>query len=361
LGESLALFRDRRGELGLLSDACAECRMPLSRGTPEKKGLRCVCGWRYGPRGRGLEQAAESPEVTRPVPVFVQSYPAKEMGGLIFAYMGPEPAPLLPRYDVLAWDGYRDHWSVMLPCNWLQCQENSLDPVHYEWLHRYWGSYQINRQKSEEERAAWDRWTVAKGRHHVKVGFDRFKYGVIKRRLLDGENEEDEWWRVGHPILFPNVLRVGRDRWHAFQYRIPVDDTHTLHLTYTVRIPEPGQVVKQDVVPFTEVPLYNENGRVKDDYVIGQDQLAWVIQGAISDRPTEHLGVTDVGLIMFRRMLDEQMKIVEDGGDPLNVHREQKDIIVLPTEFTYYPGETETGGPFKDLKPQRVDLERTLQ
>jgi phenylpropionate dioxygenase-like ring-hydroxylating dioxygenase large terminal subunit len=24
------------------------------------------------------------------------------------------------------------------PCNWLQCQENSIDPVHFEWMHRNW-------------------------------------------------------------------------------------------------------------------------------------------------------------------------------------------------------------------------------
>ena len=107
-------------------------------------------------------------------------------------------------------------------------------------------------------------------------------------------------------------------------------------------------------------PVYCENGRIKDDDVGGQDQLAWIIQGPITDRPTERLGVTDVGLIMFRNMLDEQMKVLEDGGDPVNVHREDKPIITLPTEFAYYPGYTETGGPFKDLKPTKPELERSL-
>ncbi|MCI0821721.1 MAG: phthalate 4,5-dioxygenase, partial [Chloroflexi bacterium] len=133
------------------------------------------------------------------------------------------------------------------------------------------------------------------------------------------------------------------------------------HFSYTVMTPEPGETPPpQAVIPHEERPLYFENGRIKDDYIVGQDQLAWVIQGSIMDRVTERLGVTDVGLIMFRNMLDEQMKVVEDGGDPLNVHREDKPIITLPTEFAYYPGYTETGGPFKDLKPTKPELERSL-
>ena len=46
---------------------------------------------------------------------------AEELGGLIFAYLGPEPAPLLPRWNLLVWeDGLRDIGRALIPCNWLQ-------------------------------------------------------------------------------------------------------------------------------------------------------------------------------------------------------------------------------------------------
>ena len=48
---------------------------------------------------------------------------------------------------------------------------------------------------------------------------------------------------------------------------------------------------------------------------MGQDITAWVIQGPISDRTTEHLGVSDIGIIMSRRVLDQQMKVVETAQD----------------------------------------------
>ncbi len=56
------------------------------------------------------------------------------------------------------------------------------------------------------------------------------------------------------------------------------------------------------------------------------------------------------------------MQIVEDGGEPMNVLRDpaENDIIVLPCEYFRYPGETVTGGPFKDLVPRKPDVEAVL-
>ena len=197
--------------------------------------------------------------------------------------------------------------------------DNSLDPVHFEWLHNYWGSYVLGMEKPPEEREAWKRQMQgdgARGRHEVKVGFDRFDYGVIKRRLMQGDTEENEWWRIGHPVLFPNILRVGQQRNHGFQMRVPMDDTHTYHIVLRVRVPEPGTVIEQTEIPYTYENVFKDNGRIRADWVLGQDQAAWIMQGPISDRTTEKLGVTDVGIILYRKILEEQMQIVEDGGEP---------------------------------------------
>ena len=133
--------------------------------------------------------------------------------------------------------------------------------------------------------------------------------------MVGDETEESDYWRMGHPILFPHVLHITSN----LQYRVPVDDTHTLHFVVDLEPLEPGQE-QPDVVPHEVVPVYNPDGTIKADWVLGQDQAAWVMQGPITDRTTERLGVSDVGLIMFRRMLEEQMRIVESGGEPMNVH-----------------------------------------
>ena len=68
--------------------------------------------------------------------------------------MGPAPAPLLPRWDLLAWDNVlRDIGTTVLPCNWLQCMENSLDPVHTEWLHVYLTSAVLEREGAIADRS----------------------------------------------------------------------------------------------------------------------------------------------------------------------------------------------------------------
>ena len=50
-------------------------------------------------------------------------------------------------------EGVRDIGWAILPCNWLQIMENSLDPVHVEWLHRYFTNYvleRLGRQRPDE-------------------------------------------------------------------------------------------------------------------------------------------------------------------------------------------------------------------
>ena len=362
LGEDLVLFRSTKGEVGLIEPSCPHRKANLSYGVPEPEGIRCPYhGWLFDAQGNCVDQPSEPAGSRFKDKVHLKSYKVEELGGLIFAYMGPEPAPLLPRWDILTWGNVTRRIDVaMLPCNWLQCMDNSLDPVHFQWLHRYWGGWEIQRKKPVEEREEFDRQSMSRGREHIKVGFDRFDYGIVKRRLMEGETEEDEWWRIGHPILFPNILRVAQDHWHSFQYRIPVDDTHTMHMLYTVTVPEPGEVVpEQDLIPYNERKIWDDNGRLIGTIIPAQDEAAWVMQGPITDRTTEHLGVTDVGIILYRKVIEENLRVVEDGGEPINVHRDPKenDGILLATEHTYYPGDAFTGGPFADkpLIPAQVE------
>src|SRR5262249_16220831 len=62
-----------------------------------------------------------------------------------------------------------------------------------------------------------------------------------------------------------------------------------------------------------------EHGQHITDFVLGQDMMAWVTQGPIAERPLERLGESDKGIILYRRLLREQMAIAEAGKDPMNV------------------------------------------
>ena len=356
LGEDLVLYRDASGTLGLIEPPCPHRKASMAYGIPEAEGLRCAYhGWLFNEKGECVEQPSEPAGSAFKDKVRIKAYPVQELGGLIFAYMGPEPAPVLPKWDVLGWEGHKDAWSVVLPCNWLQCMENSLDPLHFQWLHRYWGGWEMNRMKPSAERDTWNAAVGARGAEHKKIGFEVTDYGVIKRRLVGDETEDEDHWRIGHPILFPNILRVS----HGLEFRVPIDDTHTLHVITNYRQYNEDEAPQAEV-PFHERSCYDEHGKLVRDYVVAQDAVAWVIQGPVTDRTTERLGVSDVGIIMYRRMLDEQMKVLSDGGEPMNVHREDTGVIPLPCEYYMYPGYDEIGGPFKNVVARKPDVEAIL-
>jgi 5,5'-dehydrodivanillate O-demethylase len=302
---------------------------------PENEGLRCPYhGWLFNRTGQCIEMPAEAPDSTFPSRVKMPGYPVEELCGLVFAYLGPEPVPLLPRWDMFVWDNVlRDIGSTIIPCNWLQIMENSLDPVHVEWLHGRFSNYVLERLgRPDLQRRFYRPGTngVTSRWEHEKIGFDEFQYGIIKRRVVAGRSEQDPEWRIGHPVLFPNILRVGSN----FQYRVPVDDTHTLHVWFTAYPQPPGaEVPKQGKIPFYQVPLpTDENGHMDWqllDNNSGQDIMAWITQGAIADRSLEKLGESDKGIILYRRMLRQQLAIVEAGGEPMNVFRDSEENVCI--------------------------------
>ena len=74
-----------------------------------------------------------------------------------------KPAPLIPRLDGFVADGtVRLFGHALIPCNWLQIMENSVDAVHTEWLHGK--LYEFIREKDNVQ--------VAIAKRHLKIGFD---------------------------------------------------------------------------------------------------------------------------------------------------------------------------------------------
>jgi 5,5'-dehydrodivanillate O-demethylase len=332
LGEDLVLFKDRSGDLGLIDEHCPHRRTSLAYGIPEKHGIRCSYhGWVFDKAGVCLEQP-NGDSTAMVGKTMTSAYPVREMAGILYAYMGPLPAPELPRFDAFVEQpAIRMLGRAIIPVNWLQIMENSLDPVHTEWLH---GKY-YEFQKEEEGTK------VKISQHHLKIGFDEFEHGIIKRRLLEGQAEDAEDWVVGHPILFPNQLSVGngseKNKFHAFQIRVPVDDEHTLHLWYTAFVPPPGRPAPAgltDKLHTFEVPLFDEKGGHLVDFVDGQDVMAWIGQGAIADRTAERLSASDVGIVKYRRMLVREVEKMKAGEDPKGVLRDpaKNERIDLPAE-----------------------------
>lgn len=333
LGEDLVLFRDRQGKLGLIAEQCPHRRASFAHGIPTRDGIRCPYhGWEFNSAGQCLNQPYEPDNQAFRDSVATTAYPVQELGGLLFAYLGPQPAPLLPRFDGFVAEGtIRMMGRTLLPVNWLQVMENSLDPIHTEWLHGHHYEFQKEQEGIK----------VAISARHQKIDFKEFEFGITKHRLLEGHSEESDDWRVGHPIVFPNMLAVGnggdRNRYYSFQIRVPVDDEHTMHLWYNAYQPPAGAQVPGhllDTVHVYDVPYKDENGEFIVDNVDGQDMMAWVTQGAVADRTQEHLGSSDVGIALYRHVLRRELKKLEEGKDPIGLVRDaaRNTCIELPNE-----------------------------
>ncbi len=314
LGENLALYRSPNGDLGLMAERCPHRGASMVYGIPEDGGLRCPYhGWKFSDEGVCLEQPAEPENSTFKHRVRIPAYPVQELGGLIWAYLGPEPVPLLPRWDILVSDEYERKIGIsQIPCNWLQPMENSMDPIHFEWLHAVYGNYVQRRNGKPETMTA---------KKHLRIAFDEFEFGISKRRLLEGDTEDSDDWTVGHPVIFPSILAVGDSTRPSFQIRVPRDDTSTLHFWYRAVPRQPG-APKQNSVPIYDYPHVHPNGKIVVETVQGQDMMAWITQGEISDRTTERLGNSDKGVILYRSLLMREMEKVARGEDPLGVLRD---------------------------------------
>ncbi len=312
LGEDLVLFRDTQGRVGLLAEHCAHRGASLCYGRVEGRGIACPYhGWLYDTQGNILETPPERNDAILKH-VKQKAYPVQKFIGLYWAYLGPLPAPVIPPYDVWVRKDGRRRIVVHpeLACNWLQAMENSVDPAHLQILHQEF---------------------IGRGRRPVNTtrGFTDdvkdFEFyvtpiGIMKRRTyVDGTVDE-------HPLIFPHILRQG----NATQVRVPIDDTHTAHIHIQFHPTPDGSLVEDEedppveyLAPYKDPPDgVHPYARFRLNSVLAQDHMAWETQGPIADRTREHLSYSDRGIVLFRRLLKEQITRVQQGLDPLGVIRD---------------------------------------
>lgn len=310
LGENLVLFRSKGGSYGLVERQCPHRRADLLHGIIEDRGIRCSYhGWCFAPDGQCLEQPFE--DVADPSGRFrskirIKSYGVEAKAGMLWAHLGPAPAPLVPNWEPFTWaNGFKQVVFADVPCNWFQCQENSCDPVHFEWMHRNWSA----RLRGEQ----------SYGPRHLELDFEEFEFGHIYRRVREDTDKTSAHWTVGSTTLWPNAFFLG----DHIEWRVPVDDENTLSVTWMFhRVPAEREPYLQTRIPWWKGPTKDAQGNWITSHVMNQDIVAWAGQGVIADRTKEHLGRSDLGITMLRRCFEENMKLVEEGKEPKGLIRD---------------------------------------
>jgi len=309
LAEEFVLFRDGKGKLGLLGLHCSHRGTSLEFGRVEDSGIRCCYhGWLYDVRGKCLEQPAEPEDSTFKDRIQHPAHRAQDAAGLVFVYIGPEPAPLLPAYDLLVReDGNRVVGGGEEFCNWLQRAENSTDGAHTIALHA--AGYPNMAMK------------------RPKIQWEPTKFGMREVTWIECVSKP----RISH-YIFPSHIRhsasrVGEKPRQVIRFRVPTDGSTTTTFWIDFYPHREGQRVE----PTLKTQGFKKSTpgvyqRAQDDWwgidTHEQDRVAQESQGVIADRTKEHLASSDQGIILMRKMVRDSIDAVQQGKDSLGVIRD---------------------------------------
>jgi phenylpropionate dioxygenase-like ring-hydroxylating dioxygenase large terminal subunit len=341
LGEDLVAFRDTSGRIGLLEEYCPHRRVSLFFGRNEECGLRCVYhGWKFDVEGHCVDMMNEPAELHFKDKIRATAYPTVEVGGIIWAYMGP-PA-LQPPPPNFAWtqvpETHRHVTKVIQECNWLQALEGGIDTSHAQILHRSFTATIGPTSRGPRGGAP-------------TVEVDVTSYGYCYAGLYPRPGDIS-FIRAYHFVMPFHQLRPSTtDRGNpsvAGHIWVPMDDDNTMVYNWEYSLTdEPLNEEDRLELRLGNGPLdvdqstFRSKRSRENNYLIDrqmqktvnftgiegintQDRAVQESMGRIVDRSKEHLGPADKAIIQARRLLIEAVKAVQTGGTPRG------------TEATYY-------------------------
>jgi phthalate 4,5-dioxygenase len=342
LCEDLVAFRDTAGAIGLVDAYCAHRRAPLFLGRNEKAGLRCVYhGWKFDRLGKCIDMPTEPKDSTYKERIGLKAYPTWEGGDIIWAYMGPLPAPPPPDYELIrAPSTHRFVSRTLQDCNYLQALEGGLDSSHATILHNM----------TLGDMSWLDDFERTTPKLEIRPTDYGFEYSGI-RKLPDCH-----WVRIYQYVMPatqirgrivpvrgektpPRVPQISGHFW------LPVDDVTVavFNFSYSAHpaIPLDRAFIDQMEADYGRGAEHLlPDGRLKrnraNDFLIDrdvqrtrtftgisgvntQDVAVQEGMGPIVDRTKEHLGSTDRAIVAMRRLLLEAVRVVEAGGAPKGV------------------------------------------
>ena len=342
LGEELVAFRDTQNRVGLLSEFCPHRLTSMFFGRNEEGGLRCVYhGWKFDVSGNCMDMMNEPPHSDYPSKMKTTSYPVVEMGGVIWAYLGPvEKQPPYPKFE---WtqvpESHRLVTKVWQECNWLQALEGGIDTAHAPILHR--------RISETTTRPGISINTSLVRGEPPKVEVDRTDYGYRYAGIRD-VGDKGNLIRGYHYVMPFHQLRPLQFGLQGQEPRqliaghvwVPMDDENCMIYNWVYNYA--GQPLT-DADREEEVQLGRGPGEMLADFrtrrnksndwmidrevqknetftgiegINTQDQAIQESMGPIVDRTLENLSASDIAIVVARRMLISAASTVADGGDP---------------------------------------------
>ncbi|MCZ6874879.1 MAG: Rieske 2Fe-2S domain-containing protein [bacterium] len=360
LGEPLVAFRDTEGRIGLLDEFCPHRRVSLYFGRNEEGGLRCVYhGWKYDVNGACVDMMNEPADLNFKDKIRIQVYPTVDMGGIIWAYMGPpELQPPLPKF---AWTqapaSHRQVSKVIQESNWLQALEGGIDTSHAPILHR---SMTSNSGKPGiDPNTAWVRGKAPQ----LELELTDYGYWYAGVRSVDDESLHIRTYQYVLPFhqLRPHRTLAGAAG-VAGHIWVPMDDENSMVYNWNYSLGSdplseedrlerrtgngPSHVDQEtfraiankanDYLLDRQVQKYETFTGI--DGINTQDRALQETMGRIVDRSKEHLGPADRAIIQTRRLLLQAVKTVQEGGQPPGLQPSYYSIRAVEREL---PGDAD--------------------
>ena len=318
LSEDLVLFRDLGGRVGLLQLHCSHRGTSLEFGLVADQGIRCCYhGWLYDIDGTILETPGE-PRDSKLKDSFVHgAYPTYEYEGLVFAYMGPPgEEPSFPQFDTYDMPGFHHApWRHVMPCNWLQVKENCMDLMHNAFLHSRVAGPHFSEAFGELPELEW-------------LPRPDGMFCIQTRRVNDFV-----WVRANDFVLpnihqFPRSDEADKENFNpalVTVWDVPIDDTNELHIGLMHlkegETPESPHIDNATNFTMDDLRSYEERQRLPGDFE------AQVGQRPIAVHALEHLGATDQGIAMMRKLIREGVRALKNGKELTALERKPDEVI----------------------------------
>ncbi len=368
LGEKLIAFRDTNGALGLVDAFCPHRGAPLFFGRNEECGLRCVYhGWKFDVDGNCVDLPSAPEGETYKLKIKLKSYPVREAGDLVWAYMGPkDKMPPFPDFDWIKLpSSHRYVTKFQLECNYLQATEGDFDPSHARFLHSILDGG-IKRERLEGPGSTIglssysstdpnEPYPRVVGDRRVKADFPQAPENILLEdhgpatmsiQVTEQANGRvtaqavPTWWM---PIFCPpGLVAPGH---FASNMRIPIDNENLMFFRLRWSLSpisredleeyKHGGYTHPEMIPGT----WRTKANVHNDYEIDRVAQKWLSYtgiktfplqdiammenqwGPIADRTQEHLTSLDHYIIHLRRRLLTAAKALAAGIEPTEPHQ----------------------------------------
>jgi 5,5'-dehydrodivanillate O-demethylase len=317
------LYRGASGVAHVVDLLCAHRGAQLSAGWVEGDEIRCPYhGWKFGADGVCTERPGELGRSGGGMKV--GAYPTNEFLGLIYAYFGEGEPPAFPPYPAFEGEGVNETYGAVFGCNYFQGWENDWDLYHARYTHVTGGLHTIDFDMAMSTEVYNE---VDYGVHHTMQVGDGLTYTSILlmpatvQLIIPTFNEQRRKRGQRGPLFRPSYL-----------VHVPIDDySHAAYLTQLVPIApedeedyraqyEAVQKIRADSPATSDVAAEIlrgektiEDAKLHPMLIEIEDLVTQVGQGKIANRHIEHLGRTDVGIALLRRIFARELHAVAEG------------------------------------------------